>query len=91
MDEGVGLLELAKEAHQLFEEQFAGETSRLLNFALSNCLWKYGKLTADFKQPFDLLAETTAIAAQAKTVGMRSSDRFEKWLRGQDSNLRHGG
>lgn len=91
MDEGVGLLELAKDAHRLFEKQSAGEKSRLLNFVLSNCSWKHAKLTAEFKQPFDLLAETTAIAAQEKTAGMHDSDRFEKWLPGPDSNQRQVG
>ena len=88
MDEGVSLLELAKDAHRLFEKQSAGEKSRLLNFVLSNCSWKHGNQTVNFKQLFDLLAETTAIAAQEKTAGMRDSDRFEKWLPGPDSNQR---
>ncbi len=66
LDEGVSLLELAKDVHRIFEKQSAGEKSRLLNFVLLNCSWKHRKLMADFKQPFDLLAETTAIAAKQK-------------------------
>ena len=55
MDEGVSLLQLAKDAHRLFEKQSAQEKSRLLNFLFSNSTWKNGELTADFKQLFDFL------------------------------------
>src|SRR6266508_3227839 len=46
-------------------EAEAREKRRLLNFAVSNCTWKGGELVSTLRQPFDLLAETTAIAAQA--------------------------
>lgn len=42
--------------------------------------------SAEFKQPFDLSAETTVIAAQEKMAGMRDFDCFEKWLPSPDSN-----
>ena len=88
MDEGIELLKLAKNAHRIFALQPPGEKSRMLNFLVSNCSWANGELSADFKQPFDLLAETAAIAAHAKTAGIADSDRFEKWLPGSDSNQR---
>ena len=91
MDEGIELLKLAKDAHRLFEKQSPGEKSRMLNLLLSNCSWKNNELTADFKQPFDLLAETTIVAYQAKTAGTDGSDRFENWLPGPDSNQRPSG
>ena len=65
MEEGVRILELARNAQRLFEKQEPREKRRLLNFVVSNCTWKDGEVVADFRQPFDLLAETTAIAAQA--------------------------
>jgi len=37
MDEGVRILELARNAQALFERQPAREKRRLLNFVLSNC------------------------------------------------------
>ena len=63
MDEGVQILELARNAQRLFERQEPREKRRLLNFVLSNCSWEDGEVVATFRQPFDLLAETTAIAA----------------------------
>jgi hypothetical protein len=32
---------------------------------VSNCTWENGEVITSFRQPFDLLAETTVIAAQA--------------------------
>ena len=65
LEEGVRILELARNAQRLFKKQKSREKRRLLNFVVSNCSWKGGELTATLRQPFDLLAETTAIAAQA--------------------------
>jgi len=64
MDEGVQILELARNAQRLFEAQEPRQKRRLLNFVLSNCTWEDGEVVATFRQPFDLLAETTAIAAR---------------------------
>jgi site-specific DNA recombinase len=56
----VRLLELARNAQRLFEKQEPREKCRLLNFVVSNCTWKRGELVANLRQPFDLLALTTA-------------------------------
>jgi len=53
---------------------------RLLNFVLSNCFWADGVMTATFRQPFDLLAETTAIAARQEAATMVNSAKNEIWL-----------
>ena len=60
------ILELARNAQTLFERQPAREKRRLLNFVLSNCSWENGELLATFPQPFDLLADTTALAARSE-------------------------
>jgi len=81
LDEGIQLLELAKSAQALFVRQNAHEKRKLLNFLLSNCSWKGGVLTAEFKQPFDMLAKTN-LACQEKTASERESEgRFDFWLR----------
>ncbi len=80
MDEGVQLLELARNAQRLFERQDAREKRRLLNFVLSNCTWDDGEVVAAFRQPFDLLAETTAIAAHSAVDGGVDSAKREIWL-----------
>lgn len=80
MDEGVKLLELAQSAQRLFERQEPRQKRRLLNFLLSNCTWADGEMTATFRQPFDLLAETTTAAARQEAVTMANSAKSEIWL-----------
>ena len=80
MDEGVRILELARNAQALFEQQPAREKRRLLNFVLSNCAWEDGEVVATFRQPFDLLAETTAVAARSSAVDGLNSSKNEIWL-----------
>jgi site-specific DNA recombinase len=80
MDEGVQILELARNAQMLFERQEPREKRRLLNFLLSNCSWQDGAVVATFRQPFDLLAQTTAIAIHAETGQRTESAKSEIWL-----------
>src|SRR5262249_60485559 len=80
LEEGVQLLELARNAQNLFERQEPREKRRLLNFVLSNCTWEDGKVVANFREPFDLLAETTAIAAQTAAHETTKSTKTEIWL-----------
>ena len=87
LDEGVQLLELARRPTAV-RRQEPREQRRLLNFVLSNCTWKDGEVAVTFRQPFDLFAETTAIAAQATRDGQRNLTKSEIWLPGSDSNQR---
>jgi site-specific DNA recombinase len=80
MDDGVQILELAQNAQKLFEQQQSREKRRLLNFVLSNCSWEDGEVVATFRQPFDLLAQTTAIATLAATSSGSNSAESEIWL-----------
>lgn len=91
MDEGVQLLELTQNAQKLFERQPPRQKRRLLNFLLSNCTWENGEVVATFRQPFDLLAETTAIAAHGEAGNTTSLAKNEIWLPGPDSNQRPTG
>ena len=91
LEEGARLVDLAHNAQRLFAKQEAREKRRLLNFVLSNSVWKHGDLAVTFRQPFDLLAKTTAIAAQEKiNRGELSASRLV-WLPGPDSNQRPSG
>jgi site-specific DNA recombinase len=75
MDEGVQLLELALNAQKLFERQEPREKRRLLNFVLSNCTWEDGEVVANFRQPFDLLAQMAATAARAAVAETTKSTK----------------
>ena len=77
MDEGVQILELASNAQKLFESQEPRQKRRLLNFLLSNCSWEDGEVVATFRQPFDLLAETTP----SQPARSKPERRFRQKLR----------
>ena len=80
VEEGVKLLQLAQRAHELFENQPPSEKRKLLDFVLSNCQWKQGQLTAEYRKPFDVLAVTVA-ADQRLSAGIPAeSARNEIWL-----------
>lgn len=87
-EEGVRLLELAQKAGMLFRKQSAAEKRRLLGFVLSNCTWKDGHLTAEYRQPFDLLSKN--VVAMEKKIPAKSAqtDISENWLRLLGSNQR---
>ena len=59
-------MEWAQGAAAMFEKQPAREKRRLLDFVLSNCSWKGGELTTEYRQPFDMLA--VAVQAQDKAI-----------------------
>ena len=80
MAEGIRLLELARNARRLFEKQEAREKRRLLDFLVSNCSWKDNRLTAEFRQPFSLLADTAMSAATAGAADESDSAKSEIWL-----------
>ena len=80
------LLDLARNAQRLFAMQKPREKRRLLNFILSNCTWEDGEVVATFRQPFDFLAETTAIAASHGAGNTANSAKSEIWLGDLDSN-----
>lgn len=66
----------------------AREKRRLLNFLLSNCSWDDGEVVATFRQPFDMLVETTAAARSSEAADDAHPAKSEIWRPRQDSNLR---
>jgi site-specific DNA recombinase len=88
LDVGVRLIDIASNVHQLFKQKDPVEKRRLLNFVISNSIWKEGTLTAQWRQPFDLIAETTALAAAETARGDENSAHCKVWLPGLDSNQR---
>ncbi len=88
MDEGVALLTLARKAHRLFEGSNGMEKRRLLNFVLSNCTWKHGELTADYRQPFDMLVKVIDDTDPSQGSGNAGTPLNENWSGREDSNLR---
>lgn len=85
-DDGIKLLELARNAGALFAKQETHEKKRLLNLVLSNAIWRQGEIEADFRQPFDLLVKTNAEIAAEKDPGGDLSTGRTSWLGRRDSN-----
>lgn len=56
MEAGIKLLELTRNIHKLFEKQEAAEKRRLLNFVVSNSIWKGGEIVPVWRQPSDMIA-----------------------------------
>jgi site-specific DNA recombinase len=79
-DEGVALLDLARNAQKLFAKQEPREKRRLLKFLLSNCAWEDGEVVATFRQPFDMLAETATASAHNGGRETAKSAKNEIWL-----------
>jgi site-specific DNA recombinase len=86
LDEGLQILELARNAKRLFERQEPRQKRRLLNFVLSNCTWEDGKVIATLRQPFDFLAETATAAARREVENTTNSAKTEIWLARSLSN-----
>jgi hypothetical protein len=80
-------LELARRAGALFRAQPASSKRRLLDFLLSNSVWKEGQLQAAFRQPFDLIAVTADAERQETAAGGGHGGRFEKWVPDPNHNF----
>jgi hypothetical protein len=87
LDEGVRVLELAQSAQRLFAKQEPSEQRRMLNFVLSNSTWKNGELSVVFRQPFDLIAQTTTHGPGGGSGGGGNPSECPSWWAHQDSNL----
>ncbi len=57
IEEGIMLLDLGRESADLFAEQTSEGQRRLLNFMVQNSQWSGGRLSIEWKQPFDMLEE----------------------------------
>ena len=67
-DEGIKILELSQHAVILYEKQNMQEKRKILNFLLSNSIWKDGRLHPNYRQPFDMLAETNIAYQKEKAL-----------------------
>jgi hypothetical protein len=80
MEAGIRIIELSQKLHSMFVKQSAHEKRRLLDFVVSNCLWKDGLITPTFRQPFDMLAVAVARNLPSEVASEVPSARNENWL-----------
>ena len=79
LEEGIRILELARRAQALFLKQVPRGKRRLLEFVLSNCSWKSGELTANWRKPFDLLASAAVSDQSSVMAGASLEARTKEW------------
>ena len=93
MEAGIALLELAQRAVLLYELQSGPEKRRLLGFCYLNSLWDGERLRVEWRQPFEMLAESPKGPPTTTGPGGDSEARFEKWLPRMDveGNVGAGG
>ena len=91
IDEGVRLLELLQDAVSIYESRDMTEKRKILEFVCSNSNWKDGKLTPEYRKPFNILAITNAVYQKEKAVSGVENGLRSVWLPGPDSNQRQGG
>lgn len=72
-------MELANHAADLFEKQPPAEKRRLLDFVVQNSTWKNGELSATYRQPFDMLAESAAAGRAAEPPEGPKTALHEQW------------
>ena len=86
VEAGIRLLELTRNMHRLFEKQEAAEKRRLLNFVVSNSLWKGGEIVPVWRQPFDMIAVANQAGDGPNSGEGPKNGLNENWLPGRDSN-----
>ncbi len=86
MEKGIQLLELAQRSVILYEKQEMREKRKILNFVVSNSIWKDGKLSVNFRKPFDLLAVTKQKSQEVNPGSSCENSNFENWMGYLDSN-----
>lgn len=76
---------LDERLHAMYVDKLDGLVDAAF-FERMSCTWEDGKVNAAFRQPFDLLAETTVIAARAAAGERAKLAKTEIWLGDLDSN-----
>jgi hypothetical protein len=66
--------------HRLFEKQQAAEKRRLLNFVVSNSIWKGGEIVPVWRQPFDMIAVANQTNGKGTGVSGPKNGSNENWL-----------
>lgn len=80
LEEGARLIDLAHGSQRVFAKQEPHQQRRLLNFVLSNSTWKNGELAVTYRQPFELIAEATAVAGSSGNGGALNMPGHPVWL-----------
>ena len=84
--QGIEFMELVRNARRMYILQPSSEKRSLVRNLLSNCSWKNGKLSAEFRHPYDMIANTKKLHDQKKAAGDYPGGLYPIWRSGRDSN-----
>ncbi|MFO1100389.1 MAG: recombinase family protein [Xanthobacteraceae bacterium] len=87
LEEGVSILEMARNARRLFDNESPTEKRRLLNFVVSNSTWANGELNTTLREPFGFIAEMAKFTSRLEVRQGRNLADHSGWLGDEDSNL----
>jgi site-specific DNA recombinase len=76
LEEGLKILELAQRASFLYEQQDVFEKRRLLEFVVSNSIYKDGRLTVQYRKPFNLMADANIKYKEERNVSLQKNAPF---------------
>ncbi len=82
LEEGVTILEMARNAQRLFDSEEPMQKRRLLNFLVSNSTWANGELNANLREPFGFIAEMAEVYFRRRFI-KRGKLRRSFWLAGE--------
>jgi hypothetical protein len=80
LEEGVTILEMARNAQRLFDSEEPMEKRRLLNFVASNSAWANGELNATLREPFGLIAEMAKFTSDGGSSNGANFADHSDWL-----------
>jgi site-specific DNA recombinase len=80
LEEGVTILEMARNAQRLFDSEEPMEKRRLLNFVVSNSTWANGELNATLREPFGLIAEMAKFTSGCGSSNGANFPDHSGWL-----------
>jgi site-specific DNA recombinase len=80
LEEGITILEMARDARRLFEQRQAMDKRRLLNFVVSNSTWANGELKAMFREPFGLIMKMAKFVSDSGSSNGGDFAEHSGWL-----------
>ena len=86
IDEGLALVEVANKAAELYLGRTPEQKRRLLNFVLLNSTWRGEKLEVEWREPFNLLAESAERCRANSASGVATGGVRSQWLPLPDLN-----
>jgi site-specific DNA recombinase len=80
LEEGITILEMARDARRLFEQRQAMDKRRLLNFVVSNSTWANGELRATFREPFGFITKMAKFVSESGAPNGGNFAEHSAWL-----------